>query len=160
MPTSDCATDLASSDARIEDAPIEARPGTFDGASKRMRALFFGFAATMTLGLALGSWYVGLRIVAVNQAAPSHASSAGRDNLAPAPAPAPSAGLYLQLAGLGPTQDAGFVRSLEAQGLHARPSGDQHNAHILIGPFSTHDEMELAQRMLQSAGVLTSEAAH
>ncbi len=168
MPTSDCTTDLRSSDAQlqpspdaqIEDAPSEARPA-FDGASKRLRRLFFGFAATVTLGLALGSWYVGLRIVAVNPAAPSPASSAGRQNVAPVPAPAePPAGLYLQLAGLGPAQDAGLVKSLEAQGLHARPSGDQHDARILIGPFSTHDEMEQAQRTLQSAGVLTSETGH
>ncbi|MGB6943005.1 MAG: SPOR domain-containing protein [Bryobacteraceae bacterium] len=169
MPTSDCTTDLPSSDAqlqasldaRIEEAPIEARPAAFDGASKRLRALFFGFAATVTLGLALGSWYVGLRIVAVNRAAPSHAGSAGRENPTPVPVPAePPAGLYLQLAGLGPMEDAGLVKSLEAQGLHARPSGDQHNARILIGPFSTHDEMEQAQRTLQSEGVLTSGTAH
>ncbi len=167
MPTSDCVTGLASSDApmeeyaAMEDAQMEPTPGTLDGASKRLRALFFGFAATVTLGLALGSWYVGLRIVAVNQAVPTHASSAGRENSALVPVPpAPPAGLYLELAGLGPAQDAGFVKLLEAQGLHARQSGDQHNARVLIGPFLTHNEMEQVQRTLQSAGVLTSEASH
>ena len=114
----------------------------------------------MTLGLALGSWYVGLRIVAVNQAVPA-TSSTGRENLAAVPAPTElPAGLYLELAGLGPAQDAGLVKSLEAQGLHARQSGDQNNARILIGPFPTHIEMQQTQRTLQSAGVLTSETAH
>jgi hypothetical protein len=171
MATSDCASDLASSNAPVDEnvqedgqmhgAQIEAPLGAFDGASRRLRALFFGFAATVTLGLALGSWYVGLRIVAVNQAVPSRASSPGRENLGAGPAPAePSAGLYLELAGLGPAQDAGFAKLLEAQGLHVRQSGDQNNARILIGPFPTHVEMQQAQRTLQSAGVLTSETAH
>jgi hypothetical protein len=152
--------DAQEEDAQTDDARIEAPLGAFDGASRRLRALFFGFAATVTLGLALGSWYVGLRIVAVNQAVPSHASSTARENLAAVPAPAPSAGLYLELAGLGPAQDAGLVKSLQAQGLHVRQSGDQNDARILIGPFPTHDEMQQAQRTLQSAGVLTSETAH
>jgi cell division protein FtsN len=109
--------------------------------------LFFGFAVTVTLGLALGSWYVGLRIVAANQVAPP-------------------TGIYLQVAGLGPEQGEGFMKALQAQGWNARiqpqqvQSGDEGNARVLIGPFATQAEMEQARRRLQSAGVLTNETAY
>jgi cell division protein FtsN len=139
-----------------------------------------GFAATVTIGLALASWYVGVRIVAADEVAPASTPTAAVAVVA-APAPTPSApapvsensiaeafwytvppaNLYLQVAGIGPKQDAGFVKSLHAKGFGARLQvGDKaDNARILIGPFSTRAEMEQAQRKLQSTGVLAVESA-
>ena len=72
----------------------------------------------------------------------------------------PPTSLYLQVAGLGPKQDAGFVRSLQTKGFRAQVQARDETARILIGPFSTHAEMEQAQRKLQSAGVLAVETAY
>ncbi len=51
------------------------------------------------------------------------------------------------------------MKSLEAKGFGARlQDGDRADSgRILIGPFSTRSEMALAQRKLQSAGVLAVE---
>lgn len=158
MPTTDCATEMAPPDLR----PVEAPPRASDAASKSLRGLFFGFTATVTIGLALASWYVGVRIVAADEVArPS--------TLTPAPPPpaasaaAPPTSLYLQVAGLGPKQDAAFVNSLQAKGFQAQIQAQQaeaDNLRILIGPYATHTEMEQAQRNLESAGVLAVETAH
>ncbi len=158
MPTTDCATGIAPPDL----SPVEAPPRASDAASKSLRGLFFGFTATVTIGLALASWYVGVRIVAADEVArPS--------TLTPAPPPpaasaaAPPTSLYLQVAGLGPKQDAAFVNSLQAKGFQAQIQAQQaeaDNLRILIGPYATHTEMEQAQRNLESAGVLAVETAH
>jgi hypothetical protein len=72
----------------------------------------------------------------------------------------PPVDLYLQVAGLGPKQDAEFVRSLQSKGFHAQiQNPDNDNARVLIGPFSTHAEMEQKQRKLQSGGILAVETA-
>lgn len=182
MTTTDCATDVAMPSPPSEDsqddasAPLPA-PG---GASKPLKGLLMGFAATVTIGLALASWYVGVRIVDADEVAPAStpasapvvAAAAAPTLSATAPASetsigeafwytVPPANLYLQVAGIGPKQDAGFVKSLQAKGFGAQlESGDRaDNARILIGPFSTRAGMEQAQRKLQSAGVLAVESA-
>jgi cell division septation protein DedD len=176
MPSIDCATDT-----ELVDSQGVAAAHAPDGDSKPLKGLFYGFAATVTIGLALASWYVGVRIVAAQETVPqSTAPVAPPSPPAPAPsvaAPAqneqsmaeafwysvpPPDDLFLQVAGLGPTEDTGFVTSLQAKGFHAqiRTEDRLDNARILIGPFSTHADLERAQRKLQSAGVLAIEAAH
>ena len=170
MPSTDCAT---------EDLPLETALRTSGGTSKPLKGLFFGFAATVTVGLALGTWYVGVRIVAADEVRPSSTSNTVPVSVTTAPPAAapqavtadsmaeaywynvPPAVFFLQVAGLGPKQDARFVRSLQGRGFHAQAQArDDGNSRILIGPFSTRAEMELAQRKLQGAGVLADETAH
>lgn len=177
MPATDCATDIALPDSQSEDSQDGSARRASQAASRPLRGLFFGFAATVTVGLALASWYVGVRIVAADEVAPSNTASGpvSAAPVAPSPAAPPSVTedsmaeafwytvpptvLYLQVAGLGPKQDASFVRSLQTKGFHAQIEARDDNPHILIGPFSTHSGMEQAQRKLQSAGVLAVEAA-
>src|ERR1700677_4226176 len=102
MPTTDYATGIAPPDLRIDDSEAPLRPS--GGASKPLRGLLFGFTATVTIGLALASWYVGVRIsltstpgsTSVPLPAPP-AASAAEDSMAEAywyKVPPPS--LYLQ----------------------------------------------------------------
>jgi len=109
---------------------------TTDFATDRVKGLLFGLASVI-VGLALGIWYVGVRIVSADEIVPATA-------------------LYLQVADLGPKADQDSVRSLENEGF--RPQVMARG--ILIGPFSTHAELEKAQSKLQSAGVLAVETAH
>ena|SRR5579863_9357546 len=136
MPTTDCVADITPPASKSEDSPIDAPPQASSGTSRLLKGLLFGFAATVTIGLALGIWYLGVRIVA------SH----------------PAGELYLQIAGFGSDQDSSFARSLQAEGFHAQVNlGAGGHARILIGPFSTHAETEQAQRKLRSAGLLAVE---
>jgi hypothetical protein len=167
MTTTDCATDIpALPSENSQDAPQSfPREG-----SKPLKGLLWGFGATVTIGLTLASWYVGVRIVAADEVAPANSASA---QVVPVEAPAtvqavatveaaaPPANLYLQMAGLGTKQDAGFVKTLQAKGFQAQVQGGDRadNARILIGPFATHFDLEQAQRKLQSLGVLAIETA-
>jgi cell division protein FtsN len=178
---------MQSSEDSRDDATELTPPRAVDGASKQLRSLLLGFAITVTVGLALASWYVGVRIVDADEVTPGSAttavpvtvpatvpaSQAPVATAAPPPAGSsnslaetywstvPSADLYLQVAGIGAKQDAGFVKSLTAKGFRAQLQGGDRadNGRILIGPFPTHSEMEQAQRKLQSAGVLAVESA-
>lgn len=121
-------------------------------APRRIKGLLFGFAS-VTVGLALGIWYVGVRIVSADEIVPATSTNG--------PFTKDARALYLQVAGLGPKQGQDSVRSLENEGFRAQvQSRDEDHARILIGPFSTHAEMEQAQRKLQSAGVLAVETAY
>ncbi len=144
------------------------------------KGVFFGFAATVTIGLALASWYVGVRIVAADEV-PSPATAATAPVNIPAPPPpaaaapsaaensiaeaywysVPPADLYLQVAGLGPKQDADFADALRAKGFDAQVQmQDGAATRILIGPYSTRSQMELEQRKLQSQGILAVETSY
>lgn len=171
MPTTDCATDAALPDAASFDCHIEISESAPQGSSRSLRGLFFGFAATMTAGLALASWYVGVRIVSADDVAPVRPSVTAETQTTSPPIQDPMAEaywytvplpqLYLQVAGLGAKQDAAFVRSLEDKGFRAQVRASPGDAgRILIGPFSTHAEMERAQSKLQSRGVLAIEAEY
>jgi len=183
MPTTDYATGIASPDLRTDDSEMEAPPRPYAGAPKPLRGLLFGFTATVTIGLALASWYVGARIIAPGEAAPSSANqsltSAPGSTSVPLPSPpavsaaedsmaqaywykVPPPRLYLQVGGLGPRQDADFVQSLQAQGFPAQIqlSSKDDNRRILIGPYSTRAALEQEQRKLQSAGVPAVETAY
>ena len=76
----------------------------------------------------------------------------------------PPPSLYLQVAGIGPRHDAGFVQSLQAKGFRAQiqlvPGSNDGNRRILIGPYSTRAALEQEQRRLQSAGVPAVETAY
>jgi hypothetical protein len=170
MPTTDYATGIASPDLRTDDSEMEAPPRPYAGAPKPLRGLLFGFTATVTIGLALASWYVGVRIslaptpgsTSVPLPSPP-AASAPQDSMAQAywyKVPPPR--LYLQVGGLGPRQDAGFVQALQAQGFAAQIQLSSNNDHrrILIGPYSTRAALEQEQRKLQSAGVPAVETAY
>jgi SPOR domain len=183
MPATDWATEIAipgsqgecshDGSSQNEDSQRESLGRAANRPSKPLKGLLFGFAATVTVGLALASWYVGVRIVAADELGSSSTSPSQPVTVVPAPpavvpppaaAPeanrsiAPQTSLYLQVAGLGPKQDAGFLRSLHAKGFRAQVQQD--NAFILIGPFGTQAEMEHAQRKLQSAGVLAVETSY
>lgn len=178
MPTPDCAIDIALPSSQREDSQSGSAQRASQEASGLLRGLFYGFAITITIGLALTSWYVGVRVVAADEVAPSNTTTSAPVSVAPLPRAAappavtedsmaeafwytvPPAVLYLQVAALGPKQDAGFVRSLQTEGLRAQLQAGDDNARVLIGPFSTHVEMEQAQRKLQSSGVLAIETAH
>ncbi len=111
MSSMECATELPLADSEQGDSQIEIASPASGAKSKALKGLVFGFAVTVTAGLALASWYVSARIVSA-------------DKTAPAPAP-----------------------SLQ-------------RSYILIGPFTTREQMEQAQRKLQSAGHLAIETAH
>ena len=170
MPTTDYATGIAPPDLRTDDSEMEAPPRPYAGAPKPLRGLLFGFTATVTIGLALASWYVGVRIslgptpgsTSVPLPSPP-AASAPQDSMAQAywyKVPPPR--LYLQVGGLGPRQDAGFVQALQAQGFAAQIqlSSKDDNRRILIGPYSTRAALEQEQRKLQAAGVPAVETAY
>jgi cell division protein FtsN len=165
MTTTDCATEIPAqalppqalqgeSSQDAERSPKPSPPSFSSEASKPLRSLLWGFGATVTIGLTLATWYVGVRIVAADEVAPPPAQAVQ--------AAAPLQNLYLQVAGLGAQQDAGFVRSLQAKGFEAQVQGGDRadNASVLIGPFATPIDLEQAQRKLQSLGVLAIETAH
>jgi hypothetical protein len=192
MPTTDCATsDVAlPCDPGLPDTAFAGggdtaiRPPAAQHASKPLKGLIFGFAATVTVGLALASWYVGVRIVAAGQPGSSNPAPVAATVTRPTTPSAPGAfpvtqdpmaeayrysvppiALYLQIASLGPKQDASFLRLLQSKGFRAHIQSDAgtkgaDDARILVGPFSTHAEMEQAQRKLQSAGVVAIESAN
>jgi hypothetical protein len=143
MTTTDFATDQVLPNPPIGDPRNESEQPAAGGAP-RIRGMLFGFAS-VTVGLALGIWYVGVRIVSADEIVPATNSSA----------------LYLQVASLGSKQAEDSVRSLEDIGFRAQVQArDEDHARILVGPFSNHGELEQAQRKLQSAGVLAVETAN
>jgi len=158
MSTSQCVTDPGLVDTAPEGALEPA------SASRLLKGLLIGFAVTVTIGLALTSWYVRSRIVAANTPpSPSLHLPAITPPEPPAPVvqpPPPT--LYLQVAGLGPLRDLSFVRRLDAQGYRARVerAATEDETRILIGPFAERSSLEEAERRLQSQGVLAMEAAH
>jgi cell division protein FtsN len=149
MPTTDCATDIAPppspTDEQIESAPASG------GASKLLKGLLIGFAATVTIGLALGIWYLGVRIVAVNGSAQKQSTAA----------PLPSVGeFYLQVGAFGPERDEAFSNALQAKGFLAQiQTRDAGHNRILIGPFLMRSDLDQARQKLQSDGILAVETA-
>lgn len=188
MPTIESASVAAQSQTN-DDSPIEHLEPPAGTRSKSPKGLIFGFAATITIGLALASWYVGVRIVSAHEIPPSsRASALVVTNTAPAEIAAKSAAaspvqataadeeamgeaywsnvpppvdLFLQVASLGPKQDARFIRLLKARGFRAQvQTRDSDGTRILVGPFPNRGAMEDAQDDLQSAGVLAIEAGY
>lgn len=164
MTTTECAANsVALNDTNDHQAPDP--PASEERASKSLKGLFVGFAATVTVGLGLTIWYLGSRMVAADSPAPPIAappiaapvSAAPSRAVAPdVPPPAPPPAFYLEMPALGPKQDDAFVRSLEARGFHAESS----DTRIRIGPFATSIDMQQAQRNLEADGVLALATSH
>jgi hypothetical protein len=175
MSTTDCATDttlnaLQTNDNSLQcddNSQLESLDAASEAAAKPVNGLLFGFAASVTIGLALASWYLGVRIVSENKVPPPTVSQAISSVPAPAAIAAPVS-IYLQVGSLGSKEDAGFVRSLETQGfrVHLQASGSQApgsqdaDTRILIGPFATHQDMEQVRDKLASSGVLAIEMSN
>lgn len=152
MTTTDFATDGVLPNSPIEDPQNESGQPVSGGAPRRIKGLLFGFAS-VTVGLALGIWYVGVRIVSADEIGPATTTQGAFTK--------DSGTLYLQMASRGSKLDENSLRSLENRGFRAQVQArDEDHARILIGPFTTHAEMEEAQRKLQSAGVLAVETAY
>jgi len=136
---------------------------TSEDASRALKGLLIGFAATVTVGLGLASWYVGARIEAAGGEKANRAPAASKAAVASPPQPptavAPPPELYLSVAGLGAQKDPIFANKLEAEGYQARiQSGtDQEGDRILIGPFAGRTALEEAERTLAADGVLATE---
>lgn len=179
MTPSGCATDMSlaasSLEASLDDATDSGPASALGQASKPRKGVLLSFALTVTVGLTLASWYLGVRIVAADEV--TAINSAPREPLASAqvrPSGAqrepnvarywdalPISPFYLQAAGIGPKQDASFARSLRAKGFQAQvQAGEGGTTRIVIGPFSTHAQMDEVQRKLQIAGVLAVETGH
>ena len=168
MMTSGCATDLSDAASALSDDPsyggLPPAPGQ---ASKPGKGVVLSFAVTITIGLILAIWYLGVRMVGSDQVAETVHAAAGSVNTQPYPKAnrywdaVPIAPLYLQAAGIGPKQDANFARSLRAKGFAAQVEDVAGGTtRILIGPFSTRAQMEQVQRRLQTAGVLAAESGN
>ena len=164
MPTTDCATIPTEPQGGVP--PAENLQPPLDESSKPLKSLLFGFAATVTVGLVLASWYLGVRIVAADEVSPSSTavapaspSPAAPTEPAPSYAPPVKVELYLQVGSLGAKRDASFVKSLRRRGFRARvQTQDAGKIRVLIGPFASEAEMEQTQTKLQSAGILATEA--
>jgi cell division septation protein DedD len=121
-----------------------------DSAQKQTKRVFIGFAATVTIGLALAGWYVGGRILAAEkihpvavivkavEASPVSKAAAAVPVIAEPVASAPeqpkpvdaapvwntvdpqSGELYLQLAAMGPNSTNDYLKMLQAKGIHPR----------------------------------------
>jgi len=138
---------------------------TSEDASRALKGLLIGFAATVTVGLGLASWYVGARIEAAGAETTNRAPAVSKAEVSPsqpltAVAAAPE--LYLSVAGLGVQKDSIFANKLEAEGYQARiQSGtDQEGDRILIGPFAGRTALEEAERKLAADGVLATEITY
>jgi SPOR domain len=161
MTGTDYATDITLRDLPNQGSPAEGCSEPSKGSSKPLKGLSYWFAATVTVGLALASWYLGARIVSANAAARSRPLPSAIP-LPAVPTQAPTQGLYLQVGALGPQKDVNFANSLEQKGLPVHleaPAGDR-DERILIGPFATRAELELAEQNLRSAGVLAAETTY
>lgn len=186
MSTTECAASVplpgsSAADQPDDDAHLDFPHDAPNRASKLLRGLLISFAATVTLGLALTTWYVATRMVAESsrnyRTSPPPDIHTAQNSAEPTPAPplsaaeasiaesywytVPRGDVYLQVAGLGPKQDADFAQSLEAQGFRAQMQmRDGAVTRVLIGPFSTRAEMEKEKRKLLLAGVLAVETAY
>jgi cell division septation protein DedD len=159
-------------------AGIQPNPeATADPAKIQAKRVFIGFAATITIGLAVAGWYLGGRIFAAEKV---HAAAIVQPvSSAPAPAPViakpvevteaaapietpawntvdPQPGdLYLQLATMGPNSTTEYLKELDAKGIHPRIApGPSENLHrLLIGPYPDKAALEKTQQELESAGI-------
>lgn len=173
---------IAATDPFAEAPPLRNVQQNEARASKPLKNLLVGFAATVTMGLSLAVWYLTGRMVQPGEGTPALPSravvrSVGQAQAAVLPsAPNPeqksfpeaywSAApalkpLYLEVASLGPREDAKFVKALHAKGFQAEirssASGD---SRLLVGPFFSAAELSRAKTKLESTGVLAREVTH
>ena len=152
---------------------IQRKPDTSaNPAQKQAKRVFIGFAATVTIGLAIAGWYVGGRILAAERAhpvviaKPMQSAAVAVSPEKPKPAAAsqawntvdPQSGdLYLQLAAMGPNSTNEYLKTLAAKGIHARiascPTEGLHR--ILVGPYQDKSALAKEQLELEAAGIET-----
>ena len=157
---------------------IQPNPETpADSAKMQAKRVFIGFAATITIGLAVAGWYVGGRIFSAEKvhaaaivlpvsAAPAPVPVVAKpvevtEAAAPIETPAwntvePQSGdLYLQLATMGPNSTNDYLKTLDAKGIHPRIApGPSENLHrLLLGPYPDKAALEKEQHELESAGI-------
>jgi cell division septation protein DedD len=118
-------------------------------AQKQTKRVFIGFAATISIGLAIAGWYVGGRIFAAERTHPVAVAKAVQSApvisepvpvaaiaepvAIPLEKPKPPAAppvrvsvdprpgeVYLQLAAMGPRTTDDYIKSLEGKGIHTR----------------------------------------
>jgi hypothetical protein len=144
---------------------------------KQAKRVFIGFAATVTIGLAITGWYVGGRIYAgdkVHAEAPAIAEPVAAPLIAetiavtvetnkPSDIPPPAwntvdpqpGELYLQLATMGPNSTNEYLKTLDAIGIHPRVApGPSENLHrLLMGPYQDKTAFEKQQHELEAAAI-------
>jgi hypothetical protein len=74
MSNSQCTTESAFADSHAELGEAAAQPASNAGASRLLKGLLIGFAATMMIAFGLASWYLSTRILAVDSPAPDTSS--------------------------------------------------------------------------------------
>ncbi len=165
---------------------LDAFPGEAPFPARKTRSVFVVFGTMVTIGLALGGWYVGNRIVAAEgvQAssapqpvtepavadpkpveAPKPAVSGPRSAFHAIPQAAPqelrplAADYYLEVAALGASQDLKYVKQLQTKGFQVRldAAAPDHEAQILIGPYPDQNALHRAQTRLADTGILAIE---
>jgi cell division septation protein DedD len=158
MTTSDCATDIALPASQSEDsqnqAAEQAPQRASGGASKPLKGLLWGFGVTVTVGLTLASWYVGVRIVAADEVAPASATTGqtAQPTAAvqtagslPSTAPVQSAA---SLQSAAPAQSAATEHSIAESSWYTVPPADLYLQVAGIGP----KQDESFVRSLQAKG--------
>lgn len=166
----------------INDAiqPMPENPA--DSTQNKAKRVSIGFAATVTVGLALAGWYVGGRIFAAEKAHPvaiaKPVAAAAQPIVAAEVVPAPAAAqvenakpveaapawnkidpqsgqLYLQLATMGPNSTNDYLRVLDRKGIHPKVApGPSESLHrLLIGPYPDRAALEKEQQELEAAGI-------
>ena len=107
MTTTDCATEIPA----LQGESSQDAPRSFSSeASKPLKSLLWGFGATVTIGLTLATWYVGVRIVAADEVAPAAASASSSANIAPAnSAPAQVVQAVATIQAATPPANLGFL---------------------------------------------------
>src|SRR5277367_6011326 len=153
---------------------------------RKTRGVFLTFLSMVLVGLGMAGWYVSARIVAAEPqpvpiaSAPISAPAAPATLVRPAavilPAtvvttsqPAPSYAsetllplrveYYLQIAALGTTEDARYLKQLQSKGYQAQldPAVRGYDARILIGPYFDENALQRARARLVSSGILATE---
>jgi hypothetical protein len=143
--------------------PGEVQLAEARGEGKLRKGLMVGFAGTVTIALTLAGWYLTGRI---------STADAGQLSAAAQPATVPSAQqpvqqaarslapeYYLQIAALGSSEDATYLKRLSAKGFQASietTPADQ-IGQILIGPYEERSALQTAQQQLAAAGILATE---
>jgi cell division septation protein DedD len=114
-----------------------------DSAQKQAKRVFIGFAATVTVGLALAGWYVGGRIFAAEKAHPVAVVIAKPVPEAPPSASAPTATVITEPVVIEPekpkpaTEAAPIWNAIEPQ------SGELYLQLATMGPNSTNEYLKI-----------------
>jgi cell division protein FtsN len=139
--------------------------------ARKTRGVFVSFATLVVVGLGLAGWYVSERILSA-QSQPAQAvrpvvtapPAAVRESKPPATDAAQAVlplalEYYLQIASLGTSEDASYMRQLEEKGYRTQfdAAAAGRDARILIGPYSDESSLTRAREKLIASGILAIE---